>query len=204
MRDDPALRLGHRAGRSRAARAESPLIGLSCLLMPNQSVTFQPGDELRVDRGLYGHHGIYVGNDWVVQFGGRIKDKPHASIHCLPLTEFAKAGQPKVVEHQELDRAQAVRRTLWLLEDPPPMQYHMFGYNCEHVARWCATGRIECSQARSALTLNLLSGGGLLLLEHPVGWMLSLLQLIVGLFLAWLSRAPTRHFERHIRDNFPG
>lgn len=171
--------------------------------MQDQSAIFQPGDELRVDRGLYGHHGMYVGNDWVVQFGGRIKDKPHASIHCVPLAEFVKAGQPKVVKHEELDRAEAVRRTLWLLENPPPMQYHVFGYNCEHVARWCATGRIECNQARSAFTLNMLFGGGLLLLEHPVGWMLGLLQLIAGLFLAWLSRAPTRRFERHIRGNFP-
>jgi lecithin:retinol acyltransferase len=31
-----------------------------------------PGDHLRVWRGLYYHHGIYVGDDQVVQFGGRI------------------------------------------------------------------------------------------------------------------------------------
>jgi hypothetical protein len=40
--------------------------------------------------------------------------------------------------------------------------------------------------------------------EHPSGWLIGLAQLLIGLFLAWLSRAPTRKFERHIRANSTG
>lgn len=167
-------------------------------------VIHQPGDELRVDRGLYHHHALYVGSGVVVQFGGRIKDKPHASVHYASITDFRKGGQVNVVEHDELDRAAAVRRAEWLVENPPPTTYNVFGYNCEHVARWCATGRIESSQAKGALTVNSLLGTGVFtFLDHPHGWLIGLAQVLIGLFIAWVSRGPTRKLERHIA-NWPG
>jgi hypothetical protein len=172
---------------------------------PNNSATIRPGDELRVDRGVYHHHGCYVGNGNVVQFGGRIKDKPHASIHYASVSEFAKGAQVKVVPHDELDRVAAVERAVWLLNNPPPATYHLFGYNCEHVARWCATGKIESSQAKGAFTVNSLIGGGVLaFLDHPHGWLIGLAQLLIGLLVAWFSRGSTRKFEQHIRDNWHG
>ncbi len=165
----------------------------------------QPGDELRVDRGFYHHHALCVRDGVVVQFGGRIKDKPNASIHYASVTDFRKGAQVKVVPHDDLDRAGAVRRAHWLVENPPPATYHLFGYNCEHVARWCATGKIECRQAKDVLTLNSLIGGGVFaFLDHPNGWLIGLVQLLAGLFLAWLSRGSTRKFQQHIGDNWPG
>jgi hypothetical protein len=94
--------------------------------MSDDSVTIQPGDELRADRGPYKHVGFYIGNDMVVQFGGRIKDKPRASIHCVPYAEFAKCDRVELVQHDNLDRTGAVNRALWLLHNPPPMSYHLF------------------------------------------------------------------------------
>jgi hypothetical protein len=174
--------------------------------MSDESQTIAPGDEMRVDRGFFYHHdACYIGNGAVVQFGGRIKDKRHASIHEASLTDFAKGGQVKVVEHDELDRAAAVERALWLLHNPPPTTYNLFGYNCEHVAHWCATGKIESSQARGAFIMNSLMGGGVFaFLDHPNGWLIGLAQLLIGLFLAWLSRGSTRKFEQHIRENWTG
>lgn len=173
--------------------------------MSADPATIQPGDELRVDRGVYHHHAFYVGNGAVIQFGGRIKDKPHASIHDTSLADFANGGQVKVVPHDGFDRDAAVRRALWLLDNPPPTTYNVFGYNCEHVARWCATGKIESSQAKGAFTMNSLIGGGVFaFLDHPNGWLLGLAQLLIGLFLAWLSRGATQKFEQHIRANWPG
>jgi hypothetical protein len=171
----------------------------------DNSVIPRQGDELRVDRGVYHHHAMYVGNGVVVQFGGRIKDKHHASIHYASVADFRKGAQVKVVEHDGRDRAAAVRRAQWLVENPPPATYHVFGYNCEHVARWCATGKIECRQAKDALTFNSLIGGGVFaFLDHPNGWLIGLAQLLIGLLLAWLSRGPTRKFEQHIRENWRG
>ena len=173
--------------------------------MSDNEISLHPGDEVRVDRGFYHHHGMFIGGGVVVQFGGQIKDKPRASIRQAFVADFSKGAQVKVVEHEQLDRAAAVRRAMWLLENPPPATYHLFGYNCEHVARWCATGKIESCQAKDAFTVNTFVGGGLLLLvEHPHGLLIGLLQLLVGLFLAWLSRSSTRKFEEHVHANWRG
>lgn len=162
-------------------------------VMPNENAILQPGDELRVDRGAYHHHALYVGNGNVVQFGGRIKDKRHASIHYASVTEFAKGAQVKAVPHDDVDRAAAVRRAQWLVNNPPPTTYNLLGYNCEHVARWCATGNIECRQAKELFTANSFMGGSLLLfVEHPGGWLFGALQLLIGLVLLWLSNGPNR------------
>jgi hypothetical protein len=45
-----------------------------------------------------------------------------------------------VVHHDDHDPALAMRRAKWLVSCPPPRPYHGIGFNCEHVARWCATG----------------------------------------------------------------
>ncbi len=173
--------------------------------MPDDATTYLPGDELRVDRGFYRHHALYVGEGVVVQFGGRIKDKPHASVHYASVTDFAKGGRVEVMEHDGLDRDAAVERAEWLVANPPPTTYHVLGYNYEHVARWCATGRIECGQAKGLLTVNSFVGGGVLVfVEHSHSWIIGIVQLLAGLFLAWLSRGPTRKFEQHIRANWHG
>lgn len=172
--------------------------------MSDNDVILYPGDELRVDRGAYHHHALYVGDGVVVQFGGRIKDKRHASIHYASVTDFRKGARVKVVEHDEMDRAAVVSRAQWLVENPPPTTYHVLGYNCEHVARWCATGKVECSQAKELLTVNSFIGGGVLVfVQHP-NWIIGLAQLLFGLFVAWLSRGATRKFEQHIHENWAG
>lgn len=63
---------------------------------------FQPGDHLRVWRGVYYHHGIYVGDKHVVQFGGSIFDKLHARIAEVALEEFQRCGRAQVVDHSRL------------------------------------------------------------------------------------------------------
>lgn len=173
--------------------------------MQDESVTLEPGDELRVDRGGYHHHALYVGDGVVVQFGGRIKDKRYALIHYASVPDFRKGARVKVVEHDDLDRVAAVRRAQWLVNNPPPATYNLLGYNCEHVARWCATGNIECRQAKNAFTFNSLTGFGNLIVffEHPTAWIIGALQLLIGLLLLWLSNGPTRKFEQHIRENWP-
>lgn len=105
---------------------------------------FQPGAQLRDDRTWYGHDGIYMGNGWVMQFGGGgLAEKARSRIHYAPLAEFTKSGRVTVVEHRDQDHAETMRRTSWLIENPPPMPYHLIGHNCEHIARWCATGTIH-------------------------------------------------------------
>jgi hypothetical protein len=55
------------------------------------------GDHLRVRRRCYWHHGIYVGADRVVQFGGVLFDKPHSGIEEVTLQEFHRDDRVEVV-----------------------------------------------------------------------------------------------------------
>lgn len=111
---------------------------------------------MRVWRGFYWHHGIYVGDGSVVQFGGRIADKPHARIDEVPLSEFERGGRAIVVDHSDL-RWPIAR---WKLPDPYPPErivararclaahgigvYNLVGRNCETL--WCVCGMGESLQ----------------------------------------------------------
>lgn len=62
--------------------------------------TFNRGDHLQVRRVWgYNHHGIYVSDERVIQFGGGISDKPGAAITAVPLKEFELDRNAVVVRH---------------------------------------------------------------------------------------------------------
>ncbi len=172
--------------------------------MTATSPTPLPGDELRVDRGLYHHHGIYVGDGLVVPLGGRVKDKPHASIHHTSLVDFAKGARVKVVEHADLDRDASRYAPNGWLATHRTRPTTSSGSTASAVARWCATERAECLQAQSALAFNSIGAAVFMVLDHPGGPLVGLGVVVIGLLVAWLSRVPTRQFERHIEKNWPG
>jgi len=101
---------------------------------------FTPGDHLDVYRGLYWHHGIYVGDNMVIHFdgepGGNIGD---ARIKKATLDEFAKGGTPKVYAHKNprySNEETVARAHMRLGEDG----YSLIKNNCEHFVYWCRTG----------------------------------------------------------------
>ncbi|MGO9955434.1 MAG: lecithin retinol acyltransferase family protein [Solirubrobacteraceae bacterium] len=62
---------------------------------------FSLGDHLRVWRGYFWHHGIYIGDDRMVQFGGGIFDKRHAGVEEVGLADFLQGGRVEVVPKQQ-------------------------------------------------------------------------------------------------------
>lgn len=141
---------------------------------------FEPGDHLRVRRPWgYMHHGVYIGNDRVVQFGGRIVDKPRATMGFASLSEFEKSGVAEVVIHgrprrflptlpDALPREEIVERAEWLVHNYLPKRYHAIGNNCEHMANWCTTGwYTESHQVRKGFgLLAALSAAGLFFMSY--------------------------------------
>jgi Lecithin retinol acyltransferase len=124
---------------------------------------FTAGDHLRVWRPLgpvgYYHHGIYINDGRVVQFGGRIGDKPHATIGAVPLSKFENGRTAKLVLHggrtwwgaprfDAIPRDVTVRRAERLVEAHPEGLYNLFGYNCEQAANFCSTNSYESYQVR--------------------------------------------------------
>ena len=134
---------------------------------------FQPGDHLRVRRRWgYDHHGIYINDSRVIQFGGRICDKLHANIEAVSLERFEAGGRAEVVVHGGKQRwfrwlpwfgawlppadspEKIVRRAEWLLEHHPTGRYQLMGWNCEHAANFCVNEYTESLQARRFFFVN--------------------------------------------------
>ena len=124
---------------------------------------FAAGDHLRVWRPLglvgYYHHGIYIDDGRVVQFGGRIRDKHRATIGAVPLSTFENGGTAKLVPHggrtwwgpprfDASPRDVTIRRAERLAEAHPEGLYNLFGYNCEQAANFCSTTSYESYQVR--------------------------------------------------------
>jgi hypothetical protein len=102
------------------------------------------GDHLVVDRGLYRHHSVDLGNGAVVHFAGPGTDKMLASIRVDTLQDFARGATVWVrVYGQRLDPDETVRRAQSLVGTTG---YHLVLTNCEHLASWCVTGVAESRQ----------------------------------------------------------
>jgi len=139
-------------------------------------VRFQQGTHLRVRRPFgYYHHGIYVSDSEVIQFGGRIFDKPTATVGAVSLRDFERGRVAEAVQHgrtrpwwswmwlappwlPEADPPETIiRRARWLVQNHPARRYNLVGYNCEHAANFCATGwYTESHQVRTMFGVNAL------------------------------------------------
>jgi len=120
----------------------------------SMSSRFRPGDHLQVRRrGRYHHHGIYISDDRVIQFGSGITllDKSRTSVNAVSLEEFERGGTAQHVRHgyeswfdtgyhPPADEPwKVVERAEFLLKLQPMLPYDVIGHNCEHVANICVS-----------------------------------------------------------------
>jgi Lecithin retinol acyltransferase len=123
------------------------------------------GDHLRVRRCCYRHHGIYVGADRVVQFGGVLTDKPHSGIDEVGLQEFHRGDRVEIVPKQQkwlglwdlppaLPPEEIVRRARWLADRRFEGTYNLVGRNCETAALWCVCNMGESLQRQRFQAVN--------------------------------------------------
>ena len=115
------------------------------------------GDHIRVNRGLYWHHGIDVGDGTVVHAAGEPgRRKIGAIVRCTSMAEFLRGGRLVRVDavgslpaDEIVDRArQALGRG----------GYSLFFNNCEHFARWCQTGELGSRQVERAALAGTMAG----------------------------------------------
>jgi hypothetical protein len=83
------------------ARYSTPAGSSGSPVSVNDVATFQPGDHLQVWRGYYYHHGIYISDDRVIQFGSGVTllNKHGTSVGEVSLKDFENGGTVKVVRH---------------------------------------------------------------------------------------------------------
>jgi hypothetical protein len=87
----------------------------------------------------YTHHGIYVGQDRAVQYGGLSFGLRRGPVEEVALSEFC-LGRPIRIRSPRatsLDRDEVVRRARSRLGEN---RYHVLKNNCEHFCEWCASG----------------------------------------------------------------
>ena len=110
------------------------------------------GDQIRVNRGLYWHYGIYESDDVVYQFaspkGAEISAET-ATINTTTLADFLKGGVLEVREYtpeekQKLRSPDEIIR--YAREHLGEMGYNLFSNNCEHFSNRCAFGVSESDQ----------------------------------------------------------
>ncbi len=129
-------------------------------LTPTEEWVFkQPlrGDHIRVDRGLYYHHGIYVADDEVIHFSSEDDDNILGSSNLVLRTDrsgFLRNGrlEVKVYTEDEIDDLYPVEDIIaWAQACLGDEGYHLVFNNCEHFANYCTLGRHHSGQVNRVL-----------------------------------------------------
>ena len=113
-----------------------------------------PGAQLRVLRGAYYHHGICVGEDAVIHFGGG-DDLHHPEGNRVCRTDmagFLQGGLPEVrlYSRREKRRLRSPEAVVRAAESRLGAgDYDFLHNNCEHFSNLCAFGEAYSTQAES-------------------------------------------------------
>lgn len=124
----------------------------------------QFGDQIKVNRGFYSHHGIYASDDCVIHFAppGKtdVLDPSAARIIRTNLEDFLKGGklEVRVYSQEELSRKRKPIDIInYAFMHLGEGGYDIVSNNCEHFSNLCAFGSKKSGQIESVL--NLLFGG---------------------------------------------
>lgn len=118
--------------------------------------TIERGTHLKVTRGLYTHHGIYVGNGQVVHYSGLANGLNKGKVELTSLSEFmGEATELKYVKYDTTiptyTQDEICERALKRLNEN---YYNIILNNCEHFACWCVTGKRESKQVQAVMQLT--------------------------------------------------
>jgi len=116
-------------------------------------------DQIRVNRGLYYHYGIYESDDVVYQFaspkGSEISEET-ATINTISLKDFLNGGKLEVRDYtdEELKNKRTPNEIINYAKDHlGEMGYNLINNNCEHFANRATFGKSESSQVNDILSL---------------------------------------------------
>jgi len=109
---------------------------------------WQAGDHLVVDCCGYSHHGLYLGDNQVIHYGGWLNGE-NAGVHVTHVGAFT-GGQPVTAVYYPSARftpEQAVSRARSRLGEDA---YSVVFNNCEHFVHWCLQGEARSEQVHRA------------------------------------------------------
>lgn len=118
----------------------------------------QYGDQIRVNRGLYYHHGIYAGENEVYHFAapfGSEVNPENARVICTSLSEFLKEGNVEVRSYtdSELEKKKVPDEIIaYAKKHLGEGEYDLIRNNCEHFSNRCAFGQSSSAQVEKILS----------------------------------------------------
>lgn len=110
---------------------------------------YPTGTHLIVGRGLYTHHGIFVGRNRVIHYSGMGSGLHKGCIESTSLEAFLQGKQARARTYKKVyfRGPEICRRARSRLGED---QYNLLFNNCEHFATWCATDRHSSKQVEAA------------------------------------------------------
>jgi cell wall-associated NlpC family hydrolase len=115
------------------------------------------GDLIFVDHGLYKHFGIYINDDCVIHYDGKIDDKflRDMSIRQTNMDRFL-AGKTNFQiynsKNYNIDPLDVVSRAKSRIGEE---KFNLIFNNCEHFGIWCKTGVSKSKQIDLLISLLL-------------------------------------------------
>jgi hypothetical protein len=103
------------------------------------------GAHVVTPRGGYVHHGIYVGDDRVVHYGGLARGLRAGPIEVVSMEQFAQGRRLRVLSENSpcFSSVEIVQRALSRVGED---RYHVLTNNCEHFCEWCVRGEQRSHQ----------------------------------------------------------
>ena len=117
------------------------------------------GDQIRVNRGLYYHYGIYESDAVVYQFAaptGVEISAENAVVHTVSLLEFLKGDELEVREYdlEELKKKRSPSEIIdYAKSHLGEKGYDLIRNNCEHFANRCTFGESVSTQIEDVFKL---------------------------------------------------
>ena len=128
-------------------------------IQPAQAISLseelQRGDIIFVNKGLYKHYGIYVGNNRVVHYSDKSSNFGlDIKVQEASLADFADGFEVKVCrldpkKYKLYSADETIKRAHSRLGEK---NYNLIFNNCEHFAVWCKTGISDSAQVHQAVT----------------------------------------------------
>ena len=110
------------------------------------------GDHIRVNRGLYYHHGIYADDYCVFHFASPSDDEMNpdtARVLYTTLDDFLKGGILEVREYtvEEMNKKREPKEVVdAAIKSIGESGYNLISNNCEHFANKCVFGEAKSEQ----------------------------------------------------------
>ncbi len=117
------------------------------------------GDQIRVNRGLYYHHGIYENDDIIYQFASPVGSEvsPETAIICTTdLKSFLKDGELEVREYsiEEENKKREPEEVIEFAKSKLGSNmggYNIISNNCEHFSNLCVFNESKSNQVDDVL-----------------------------------------------------